>query len=97
VHNALAKSLTPAFFFTVEDNSRQQRPSHLLGVGLDNKDGHKRITRAEQFSVVGGSEETHGQMTETLLKTMEDLNRKGKPLSETEPDELRDLIEKQHS
>lgn len=67
---------------------------HLLGLGLDNDDGHKRITRADEFSIVGGSEETHHRMTETLVKTFEDLNRKGKNLQSTEIDELRDLLYK---
>lgn len=70
------------------------RQAHLLGVGLDNEDGHKRLTRAEQFSIVGGSEETHQRMTETLLKTTEDLKSKGKPLAEAEPRELADLLQK---
>lgn len=68
--------------------------AHLLGIGLDNEDGHKRITQAESFSVLGGSEETHGRMTETLLKTMDNLKRKGKSLEETEPAELVDLLHK---
>jgi hypothetical protein len=66
---------------------------HLLGVGLDNRDGHKRITQAEQFSVVGGSEETHERMTETLVKTFEELGRRGKALGEVEAAELRDLLQ----
>ena len=68
--------------------------AHLFGIGLDNQDGHKRITQAEQFSIVGGSEETHGRMTETLVKTFEDLQRKGRALEETSPPELADLLKK---
>lgn len=75
-------------------NRTRQAQAHLLGVGLDNEDGHKRLTRAEQFSIVGGSEETHQRMTETLLKTTEDLKSKGKPLAEAEPRELADLLQK---
>ena len=45
----------------------QPRASGLLGVGLDATDGHKRITRGEKFVLVGGSEETHGRMTETVM------------------------------
>lgn len=30
----------------------------MLGIGLDNKDGHKRITKGDNFMLVGGSEET---------------------------------------
>ncbi len=69
-------------------------PKHLLGVGLDNQDGHKRITRAEEFSIVGGSQETHEKMTETLVKTFEDLGTRGKNLQTVERKELADLINK---
>ncbi len=64
----------------------------LLGVGLDNQDGHKRITTGDQFAVVGGSEETHGRMTETVIKTFEVLKHRGKALHEVEPKELADII-----
>ena len=68
--------------------------AHLLGLGLDCTDGHKRITQADKFSILGGSYETHGRMTETLLKTIEDLSIKGKDLNETDPEELSDIIAK---
>jgi hypothetical protein len=68
--------------------------AHLLGLGLDCTDGHKRITQADKFSILGGSDETHGRMTETLLKTIEDLSIKGKDLNETDPEELSDIIAK---
>jgi len=68
--------------------------AHLLGLGLDCTDGHKRITQADKFSILGGSDETHGRMTETLLKTMEDLSIKAKDLNETDPEELSDIIAK---
>lgn len=68
--------------------------AHLLGIGLDNEDGHKRLTRAEQFTIAGGSEETHSRMTETLVKTFEDLKAKGKRLEETEPRQLAEILHK---
>jgi hypothetical protein len=71
---------------------KRKESSHLLGVGLDNKDGHKRITQAEKFSIVGGSEETHDRMTETLIKTFEDLKNQGKELEDTERKELAEII-----
>ena len=66
----------------------------LLGVGLDNDDGHKRITTGEQFAILGGSEETHERMTETVVKTFEELKVRGKHLSEVERAELADIIAK---
>lgn len=71
-----------------------KKQTHLLGVGLDHADGHKRITRAEKFSIVGGSEETHSRMTETLVKTFEEIDQKGKTLESIETDELKDLLQK---
>jgi hypothetical protein len=68
--------------------------AHLLGIGLDNKDGHKRLTRAEKFSIVGGSEETHERMTETLIKTVEDLKIKGQSLEDARTEELAEIIQK---
>jgi hypothetical protein len=73
---------------------RKAKPAHLLGVGLDNSDGHKRLTSAEKFTIVGGSEETHGRMTETVVKTFETLKRRGKSLERVEPRELAEIIQK---
>ncbi|MGB0334103.1 MAG: hypothetical protein ACPGGN_01940 [Opitutales bacterium] len=70
-----------------------EKPSaHLIGIGLDNTDGHKRVTQAERFSIVGGSQETHERMTETVVKTFETLDRKGKSINTIEKEELRDII-----
>ena len=65
----------------------------FLGVGLDNQDGHQRLTRAENFTLVGGSEETHERMQETAIKFDEALHSRGKrKLKDTTPDEALDLL-----
>ena len=61
---------------------------------MDNADQHKRITQGEGFSLVGGSSETHERMTETVVKTVEDLNRKGRNLHEADPREVAELLRK---
>jgi hypothetical protein len=66
----------------------------LLGLGLDNDDGHRRITTGEQFAIFGGSAETHERMTETVVKTFEELKQRGKHLNEVRPVELADIIKK---
>ena len=76
------------------DQKPQKPQSHLVGIGLDNQDGHKRITQGERFAIVGGSEETHSRMTETVVKTFETLDRKGKTLQDVEKEELADIIHK---
>jgi len=71
----------------------QPKRAKLLGVGLDNKDGETRLTRGKNFTLVGGSEETHQVMQETAVKVNERLDRKGKSLEEVSPVELADLIQ----
>ncbi len=69
-------------------------PNRLLGVGLDGQDQHRRITRGDGFALVGGSEETHDRMTETVIKTTEELSRKGRTIVDARPEELADLLRK---
>ena len=72
--------------------SGKKRPSAaLLGVGLDNDDGHKRLTRGENFVLVGGSHKTHAVMQETALKINEHLDRQGKRLEDADVGQLRDI------
>lgn len=75
---------------------RQPTPpkAGLLGVGLDNQDGHKRITTGEQFAIVGGSAETHERATETFIKTFEELKTRGKSLEKVARDELVEILHK---
>ena len=62
----------------------------LVGVGLDS-DGHKRVTTGDNFALVGGSKETHEQMTEKALKINEKLKAKGKQLEEVSREEFDDI------
>lgn len=64
----------------------------LLGVGLDSQEGQTRMTRGKNFTLVGGSEETHAVMQETAIKVNERLDRRGKSLDEVSSAELTDLI-----
>lgn len=75
---------------------RQPTPpkAGLLGVGLDNQDGHKRITTGEQFAIVGGSAETHERATETFIKTFEELKTRGKSLEKVAREELVEILHK---
>jgi hypothetical protein len=78
----------------VTKRKQKRGPGALLGLGLDNDDGHRRITTGEQFAILGGSAETHERMTETVVKTFEELKQRGKHLSEVKPVELADIIKK---
>lgn len=64
----------------------------FVGVGLDNQDGHERVTRSEHFLLLGGSSETHERMQDTAMRFGEKLDRQGKLLRETSLEEALDLL-----
>ena len=64
----------------------------FLGVGLDNQDGHQRLTRSEHFLLVGGSEATHGSMQEVAIKFTEKLGQRGKRLQDVSVQEVIELF-----
>ena len=67
-----------------------KRKAVLLGVGLDS-DGHKRVTQGSNFALVGGSKDTHEQMTEKAIKINEKLKSRGKQLEEVSHEEFDDI------
>ncbi len=62
----------------------------MLGVGLDS-DGHKRVTTGPNFALLGGSQETHEEMTEKAVKINEKLKARGKDLEEVSGEEFDDI------
>jgi hypothetical protein len=64
----------------------------LVGVGLDGKDGHVRLTRAEEMLVLGGSQETHEAMQDVAIRFGESLRKRGKRLKDASVDEVIDLL-----
>jgi hypothetical protein len=68
-----------------------RRKAKLLGLGLDGDDEVIRVTRAEVFDLVGGSEGTHRSMQEKCIKFGEKLQAAGKQLEDLEQQEFLDL------
>jgi hypothetical protein len=64
----------------------------LIGVGLDNSDGHKRLTECEDFLVVGGSQETHEMMQDVAIRFSEKLHDRGKRLQDASLQEVVDIL-----
>ncbi|NQT88089.1 hypothetical protein HQ560_15085 [bacterium] len=62
------------------EKSRIAGPVH--GVGLDNEDGHVRITKMDNFRLMGGSRDTHEQMQETAIKFNERLKKHDKQVTD---------------
>ncbi|MCK5113501.1 MAG: hypothetical protein KAR11_01910 [Phycisphaerae bacterium] len=65
----------------------------ILGVGLDNDDEHVRVTKGDNFHLVGGSNNTHECMQEKCIKFNEKLSERGKTMEQLEPTEFIDIAE----
>src|ERR1035437_4977335 len=70
-----------------------KKKAWLLGLGLDNKDGHTRITSGQNFRLIGGSEETHNVMQEKAVKLNEQLKRRGKTLDSVTREEFHEIAD----
>lgn len=71
-------------------SSKKKRKAIMLGVGLDS-DGHKRLTTGPNFALVGGSKDTHEQMTEKAVKINEKLKERGKQLHNVSHEEFDEI------
>jgi hypothetical protein len=69
---------------------KPKRKAALLGLGLDS-DGHKRVTKGDNFLLVGGTKDTHEQMTEKAIKINEKLKVRGKQLETVSKAEFDDI------
>ncbi|KKK48084.1 hypothetical protein LCGC14_3148680 [marine sediment metagenome] len=69
----------------------RKKKAILLGIGLDNDDGHVRATRGKNFHIIGGSHDTHEQMQEKCVKFNEKLKQRDKQLEELHPEEFVDI------
>ena len=71
-------------------SKKKSRRAMMVGLGLDN-DGHKRVTSGPNFLLMGGSEQTHEEMTEKVIKINEKLSANGKRLEEVSRQEFDDI------
>ncbi len=77
---------------TPAPRSKEDKPIvGFLGVGLDNEDGHSRVTKGNDFTLVGGSEETHERMQGLVIRMNEKLKSKGKRITDLTRDEFEEL------
>jgi hypothetical protein len=77
-----------------QPNQDEKQIIGLVGVGLDNEDGHQRLTLSQHFVLLGGSAETHEKMQDTAIRFEEGLKRRGKRLQDASIDETLELLQK---
>ena len=75
-----------------QPKSKKGADAALLGVGFDNQDEETRLTKGENYLLVGGSKQTHEVMQETAVRVNEQLEKRGKRLADLEPNEFRDVM-----
>jgi hypothetical protein len=75
-----------------KDASAKKKRALILGVGLDG-DGRKRITTGPNFALVGGTQDTHEQMTEKVIKINEKLKKRGKELHQVGREEFDEIAQ----
>ena len=71
--------------------NKAPKSAALLGMAFDSSDGQTRLTRGQNFLLVGGCQETHTAMQETAIKINEQLDKRGKRLEDVPIPELRNI------
>ncbi|MFO7898993.1 MAG: hypothetical protein R6V58_08025 [Planctomycetota bacterium] len=71
----------------------RKKKALLLGLGLDNEDGHVRYTKGPNFRLFGGSEETHEEMQDKAIRFNEELEKREKRLEDINRDEFGEIAE----
>ena len=72
-------------------SARRKDKAILLGLGLDNEDGHIRATSGEDFQILGGSHETHQSMQDKCIRFSEKLKGRGQRLEDLHRQEFLEL------
>jgi hypothetical protein len=73
------------------DGGPRRLRAAIIGFGLDGDDSLQRLSTGEQCLLVGGSQETHAEMLETMLRLESELDRRGRQLAEVNPTELAEI------
>ena len=67
------------------------RKAGILGIGLDDGNGHTYITRGDDFLLLGGSEDTHKIMQAKVQQFEQELFLRGRTLLDVTEAELNDI------
>ncbi len=63
----------------------------IIGFGLDGSGAPQRLSTGEECLLVGGSEETHAEMLEIMLRLESELERLNRNLADVTPTELAEI------
>ena len=92
LHKMKRTGVDPTFLMTGAISLEvPRRRATLVGFGLDNNDGEVRVTRSENFHLLGGSKETHEVMQDKCIRFNERLQARGKQMAELAREEFLDI------
>jgi len=74
-------------------HGRHRARALLVGLGLDNTDGHVRYTKGPNFRLFGGSKETHEEMQDKAMRFNEELEKRDKRLEDINREEFHEIAE----
>lgn len=74
-------------------DERRDKKAALLGLGLDNDDGHVRYTKGPNFHLFGGSQDTHEEMQDKAVHFNEELKKRDKRLEDIGSEEFHEIAE----
>ena len=67
----------------------------MVGVGLDNEDGHTRVTTGKNFRPMGGSKRRRTKScSETAVIVNEELDRRHVRLEDVRPEQFAEILHK---
>lgn len=74
-----------------DGGSRRRIRAAIIGLGFDGPASPQRISTGEECLLLGGSDQTHSEMLETMLRLESELERTGQKLAEVTPFELAEI------
>lgn len=72
----------------------RKKKAMLLGLGLDKDEGHRRVTKGDNFLLVGGSRDTHEEMQDKAMSFNGELQKRGKRIEEVSREEFREIADR---
>lgn len=74
-----------------EKLARRKIAGPVHGIGLDGDDGHVRVTKMDNFRLLGGSQQTHEHMQEKAIKFNERLRKQHRRVTDLSVKQFVDL------
>lgn len=83
----------------MRDEDKVEKVQSILGFGLDDGEGHVRMTEGDAFSLLMGSEKTHQEMLSVIQELERRAAERGKSLSDLTRSDILEIakeMEKTH-